>query len=473
MNFFHIQKNVRKEIRSNRLDPFGTPNPGHCQAPSTPAIGFPMGKAGENPKKTNKLWKKQQRNTASNFCVDIVSSDVVGSFNFSAQFSASNSHLLELWRKRTTPGWNWLPGCWEAACYKGYRLKVCSCNCVCWPISNNIYSVWLDPKKYVQRMVESLFHAQWLQLIWHDFSDMTLKRESLDPGSHDHRIAVFFAWTSGCPRGVGPKKNQPSQRSTRKNARTPNHGLVQSYGSGKGQPRTSCQLQEIEWTLANIFLQQTGANSALLTADLYICLSFHQLDQKKWPSSSKLSIRSLWSFFLFRGDPGHKKAILGTILWVHGFCAMICQLVVKSPNLSASTKASPSLVNRSNRVKKCFGKTWIWVNNDRIHWTAVKKPSAFSIKGYWCPPTLASSFNKILKPALDFSWESWGEMSVPELHKKVQTFKPSKPCAYPNKPNKDKRKLVVWFQREHTFKVMSWIFLSNRWPLGKVGAIKF
>ncbi len=99
--------------------------------PHQPLVSPWLGKAGENKKKTNKLWKKQQRNTASNFCVDIVSSDVVGSFNFSAQFSASNSHLLELWRKRTTPAWNWLPGCWEAACYKGYRLKVCSCNCVC------------------------------------------------------------------------------------------------------------------------------------------------------------------------------------------------------------------------------------------------------------------------------------------------------------------------------------------------------
>ena len=137
-------------------------------------------------------------------------------------------------------------------------------------------------------MVESLFHAQWLQVIWHDFSDiknidLEIWKGTILVSSHDHHFLQFsslrcrrlpqVAWTSGCPRG-GPKKNQPSQRSTRKNVRTPNHlGLVQSYGSGKGRPRTSCQLQEIESTLAKIFCsKQERIRLCLLLTFIYAFL---------------------------------------------------------------------------------------------------------------------------------------------------------------------------------------------------------
>lgn len=40
-----------------------------------------------------------------------------------------------------------------------------------------------------------------------------------------------------------------------------------------------------------------------------------------------------------------------------GFCAMICQLVVKSPSLSASTKDWPPSTRRSRRTLKCEGMT--------------------------------------------------------------------------------------------------------------------
>ena len=75
----------------------GTPNPGHCQAPSTPATGFPMAGKSREKQKNNFTKKKRQRNTTPNLCVDVRSSDVVGRFNFTAQYSASNSLGLVAW----------------------------------------------------------------------------------------------------------------------------------------------------------------------------------------------------------------------------------------------------------------------------------------------------------------------------------------------------------------------------------------
>ena len=102
MIFVHIRKILGKQmdlflITSANVCPWD-PKPWTLPSTIYTSHWFPHGR--EKPGKTKiqlHKKKKRQRNTTPNLCVDVRSSDVVGRFNFTAQYSASNSLGLVAW----------------------------------------------------------------------------------------------------------------------------------------------------------------------------------------------------------------------------------------------------------------------------------------------------------------------------------------------------------------------------------------